>query len=511
MGVSTIGVAMAAPAIHNARKKRDIVEKHLNKHYTTHVTRKRDVLGGVAISGTIGVVTLGVGTMGADAIAAQGAEHGIAAIVENDLAIKVVTHAALDGVGMGIEHAHTSHLKKKDAHKAFQAAGVFQAVQDAKATEAGYGYSPYGYNQAYDPQNHANTAAASSSQLYFPPPPPPYRPSSSMSNIPGPLPPGNYGEQPGLAPVTYSYTGQPQQHYPPPLSDTEKGYQTAPSIISPPPSYASPPVSTAFDMKAMGESLPAPTNIYTDTTQHQFQQPEGYPPPNPQYTYPSGLPTTPNELPLGSVPPVEQPGYSQSYSIPPPPPPPPPQFQPSHYHPGQGQLPPTPSTMSDTSSIRRFSVMDTPIHTPVPTQREHRHSIAQSTMYYTPPPPPQAPLATTNHYYTTPSLARKPLPSFQEPQYEPVGIPQAYTSHPRPQSQLFPPTPLSLPASPLDHSQSHIANMSYFPPPTPAGHPSKVIQPRYQVPQLYGAPNAPYTPGPTPGLTAGMPGQQFFS
>lgn len=77
MGVSTIGIALAAPAIHNARLKREIVERHLNRHNTTHVTRKRDVLGGAAISGTIGVVTLGVGTLGADAIAAQGAEHGM--------------------------------------------------------------------------------------------------------------------------------------------------------------------------------------------------------------------------------------------------------------------------------------------------------------------------------------------------------------------------------------------------------------------------------------------------
>ncbi|GKT46783.1 uncharacterized protein ColSpa_06964 [Colletotrichum spaethianum] len=132
LGVSTIGVAMAAPAIHNARKKREIIERHLQKHGTTHLTRKRDVLGSMAVSGTIGVVTLGVGTAGADAIATAGAEHGISAIVENDTAIKVVTHAALDGVGLGVEHAHTNHLKKKDAFKAFQAAGVFQAVRDTK-------------------------------------------------------------------------------------------------------------------------------------------------------------------------------------------------------------------------------------------------------------------------------------------------------------------------------------------------------------------------------------------
>ncbi|RYP73097.1 hypothetical protein DL771_003848 [Monosporascus sp. 5C6A] len=170
MGVSTIGVAMAAPAIHNARKKREIIEDHLQKHGRTHVTRKRDVVGSMAVSGTIGIVTLGVGTAGADAVATAGAEHGISAVVENETAIKIVTHAALDGVGMGIEHAHTSRLKKKDAIKAFQAANVFQAVDNAKAAEAGYSIQPY------NPQNFA--AGSSTAQISSPPPPPPYTPGA---------------------------------------------------------------------------------------------------------------------------------------------------------------------------------------------------------------------------------------------------------------------------------------------------------------------------------------------
>ncbi|KAK0724950.1 hypothetical protein B0H67DRAFT_598387 [Lasiosphaeris hirsuta] len=159
MGVSLIGVGMAAPAIHNARKKREIIEKHLQRQGTTHNTRKRDVLGSMAFSGTIGVVTLGVGSMGADAIATTGAEHGISAIVENETAIKIVTHAALDGAGMGLEHMYTHHKKEKEAQKAFQAAGVFQAVADAKAQEAGYAAVPYnqqGYNvpRAMPPTSH---------------------------------------------------------------------------------------------------------------------------------------------------------------------------------------------------------------------------------------------------------------------------------------------------------------------------------------------------------------------
>jgi hypothetical protein len=142
LGVSAVGIGMAAPAIHNARKKREIIERHLAKHNTTHQTRKRDVFGSMAFSGTVGIVTLGVGTMGAESIAANGAEHGISSIVENETAIKVVTHAALDGAGMGVERLHTEHKKKKEAHKAFEKAGVFQAVHDAKAAEAGYSNQP---------------------------------------------------------------------------------------------------------------------------------------------------------------------------------------------------------------------------------------------------------------------------------------------------------------------------------------------------------------------------------
>lgn len=111
LGISLIGVALAAPSIHNARKKRAIIKKHLNKHDMTHRTRFRDVAGSMALSGTIGVVTLGVGSSGAEVVSA---------VIENEVAAKVVSHAALDGAGLVVEHAHTDHVKEKNAHKAFQ-------------------------------------------------------------------------------------------------------------------------------------------------------------------------------------------------------------------------------------------------------------------------------------------------------------------------------------------------------------------------------------------------------
>lgn len=243
-GVSTIGVALAAPAIHNARRKRDIIERHLNRHNTTHQTRKRDVLGGVAVSGTIGVVTLGVGTLGADAIAAQGAEHGISAIVENETAIKVVSHVALDGVGLGIEHAHTNHLKKRDARKAFEAAGVFQAVNEAKAAEAGYTIQPY---------NPQGVAAESSASLPYYAPPPPYSYASGSSQVGIPenytvttMNPDPYYGLDSKAPMPPYYQSEPSQ-------ELYAGTQIEEFA---PPSMPPPTVSSVYDMNAIGAALP---------------------------------------------------------------------------------------------------------------------------------------------------------------------------------------------------------------------------------------------------------------
>ncbi|VUC27421.1 unnamed protein product [Clonostachys rosea] len=243
-GVSTIGVALAAPAIHNARKKRDIIERHLNRLDTTHQTRKRDVLGGVAVSGTIGVVTLGVGTLGADAIAAHGAEHGISAIVENETAIKIVSHAALDGVGLGIEHAHTNHLRKRDARKAFEKAGVFQAVSEAKAAEAGYSIQPY---------NPQGVAAESSASLPYYAPPPPYSYTSELSQVGIPenytvpsMNPGPYYGLDSKAPMPPYYQSEPSREL----------YAGTQAEDFAPPSMPPPTASSTFDMNAMGAVLP---------------------------------------------------------------------------------------------------------------------------------------------------------------------------------------------------------------------------------------------------------------
>ena len=120
LGASLVGLGLSTPRIHNARKKRAIIEAHLQAYNTTHNTRKRDVLGSMALSGTIGGLAFGLAPPGADAVGEMGAHHAISAIVENPNTVGAVTHVALDGVGFAGEQAaekEHGHIKKKKALK----------------------------------------------------------------------------------------------------------------------------------------------------------------------------------------------------------------------------------------------------------------------------------------------------------------------------------------------------------------------------------------------------------
>ncbi|KAF4632897.1 hypothetical protein G7Y89_g5234 [Cudoniella acicularis] len=116
-GVSLVGLGLSAPRIHNARKKRDIIEVHLQVLGLTHHTRKRDILGSMAISSTIGAVTLGMAHCGAENIGQIGVKEGISAIVHNRAVIEAVAHMALDGVGAGLEEAHHQKKERKERKK----------------------------------------------------------------------------------------------------------------------------------------------------------------------------------------------------------------------------------------------------------------------------------------------------------------------------------------------------------------------------------------------------------
>ncbi len=120
LGASLLGLGLATPRIHNTRKKRVIIEAHLQAKGTTHDTRKRDVMGFMALSGTIGGLTLGLAPPGAEAVGTLGAEHAIAAIAMNPHTVEAVAHGVFDGVGFvaeqGMERRH-EHSKEKKALK----------------------------------------------------------------------------------------------------------------------------------------------------------------------------------------------------------------------------------------------------------------------------------------------------------------------------------------------------------------------------------------------------------
>ncbi|KAJ4386890.1 hypothetical protein N0V93_009789 [Gnomoniopsis smithogilvyi] len=104
-GVSMIGAMIAGPLMHNARKKRQIVEKHMTLKGSTPETRKKDIYGPAMLSGVLGGATFGV-SMGAEALAVE-------------KVTKIVSHAVIDGALAKAEdkHAAKEHAKEVSAHE----------------------------------------------------------------------------------------------------------------------------------------------------------------------------------------------------------------------------------------------------------------------------------------------------------------------------------------------------------------------------------------------------------
>ncbi|PMD42491.1 hypothetical protein L207DRAFT_581149 [Hyaloscypha variabilis F] len=107
-GISLVGIGLLAPRVHNARKKREIIEAGLQARGKTHRTRKRDVLAPVAVAGTLSGLTLGLAGPGADMIAGQAVGHGME---------YAASHVALDATGAIVEHKHGKRTHQKAHHK----------------------------------------------------------------------------------------------------------------------------------------------------------------------------------------------------------------------------------------------------------------------------------------------------------------------------------------------------------------------------------------------------------
>lgn len=90
-GISLVGLGVSAPQIHNARKKREIIEAALQNQGTTHHTRTRDVVGAMALTGSIGGVTMGLVPSGADILVSNGVEMAVAQTLDSSAAAVINT------------------------------------------------------------------------------------------------------------------------------------------------------------------------------------------------------------------------------------------------------------------------------------------------------------------------------------------------------------------------------------------------------------------------------------
>ncbi|KAK6537113.1 hypothetical protein TWF694_011312 [Orbilia ellipsospora] len=510
MGVSSIGIALAAPAIHNARKKREIIEKHLNRHGTTHVTRKRDVLTSVAISGTIGVVTMGASSLAADAITNHAAEYGIQQVVEAELAVKVGTHLAFDAAAMGVEHAHTTHKAKKEHMKAHQMGKVASAF-DSKQSQASQvppdGFYPavpipQGYEKIGSEEIHNLNYAQATPQMPFSPlgqeyPPPP--------QYPGPP------QTPGLARVEpqASSTGQyfPEKNEyvpPPPLPNFGMDTKVNINIVDgnsseqaeqAPPTYAPPPPGSApffIDKKERITYQPAeqtPEQSYQQPTQQPTQQ---YPPPPIQplniTTYPSypgtmmdragptqAIPTNQTQEPLSQNTPLSE------MPIP----------SPSEHTPAQIPAPPSTSNVIE------------PMPQSIPPNFPVQNFVPPPPQPTSMPPPNQIPMNPSNISYPQPQqpvaqfVHRNSLPTPSTP-----ATPAPYTPQTPVQNQIFnQPTPIQHQGS-FPQQQGPVYQQSFPPPPPP---PPPPISPQAYIPHVTSHPSFPPNSFPPPQAPAAYP------
>lgn len=92
-GISLVGLGVSAPRIHNARKKREIIEAGLQARGASPHTRKRDVVTAMGVSGAVSGLTLG--------IVAPGGDAAIGAVVQHTVEW-TASQAALDGAGAAL-------------------------------------------------------------------------------------------------------------------------------------------------------------------------------------------------------------------------------------------------------------------------------------------------------------------------------------------------------------------------------------------------------------------------
>lgn len=104
-GVSMIGAMIAGPLIHNARKKRQIIEHHMSIRGIKPETRNKDIYGPMGFSAVLGGATMGIGSVGAELLAV-------------DTVTKIASHAAIDVGVTAAEDKHSQREHEKEIDKA---------------------------------------------------------------------------------------------------------------------------------------------------------------------------------------------------------------------------------------------------------------------------------------------------------------------------------------------------------------------------------------------------------
>ncbi|CAA9958255.1 hypothetical protein PTMSG1_01819 [Pyrenophora teres f. maculata] len=128
-GVSLIGVAIGSAGFHNARKKRQIVKRHLARYREAPTTRRRDVVGSAAFNGAVGLTTLGLGTLGAEKVLELGIEHGLFGGAA-EAGVAVGTGVVVNAVNTAADGAYHNG-KKKRAEKR-DGLAIEEAYRDGK-------------------------------------------------------------------------------------------------------------------------------------------------------------------------------------------------------------------------------------------------------------------------------------------------------------------------------------------------------------------------------------------
>ncbi|KAF5849926.1 hypothetical protein GGP41_005372 [Bipolaris sorokiniana] len=109
-GVSIIGVAIGSAGFYNARKKRQILKRHLDREHRTN-------LGSAAFNGAVGLTTLGLGTLGAEKVLELGIENGVFGRAA-ETGVKVATGVVVNGVNTAADDRYHTHKKKREAKRA---------------------------------------------------------------------------------------------------------------------------------------------------------------------------------------------------------------------------------------------------------------------------------------------------------------------------------------------------------------------------------------------------------